>query len=424
MPDYPQPLDAPPKKKKDPLGDYFGQPVKQTQLAPPPPPAPPPAPAATNVGTAATAPAAPAAPHRQTPGNFTNFNRVIAANKDVSNREAQAYGQRAKMGAEKAQQSLDALRARFGAGVAAGTVQGTGGEAGQLELYKHSSDGTGPAAEELLAKGEARYGGPGSIEDTSYITDPQSRAIAEAQNQATYADSLSSEQNLGALGDEGGIQALIQEQNQLGNKGTSRFSSNLIGQAGRKDFDALRARFNPDADMTKAVTDSATQANAAEELSKKNAGEWTAAGDYQGRVDAEMAKVQKRQDEIDAADAANAATNKSWQDDFNATDKGDGRLAAKSIFEYLDPINYVSGGKRGVGMKFFGDTFGEDYKGNISWQDSPLDKDVYSQMDAEQWNELSGLTGVAQRNWINRRAAELKNGTGRKRGTYVSAHPK
>ncbi len=405
MPDYGQPV-AQPKKKKDPLADYFGQ-QAQPAPAPPPPPAPPPAPAPTNVGTAATNGAAPAAApqRRQAPGTFTNFNRVIAANKDVSNREAKAYGERATQNANQAQRSLDALRARFGAGVKAGTVAGTGGEAGQLELYKHSSDGLGPTADELTAKGEASYAGPQGLGEIDGVKD-------------VYGQTLAAEENLGALGSHGGLQALIQDQNQMGTKGTSALSSSLIGQAGRGDFDALRARFHPETAIADAEKASADEAKAAGELSQKNAGEWTAAGDYQRRVDAEIEKNNKKQAAMEADDASKAATEKKWQDDFNATDKGEGRLAAKSIFENLDPINWFGGGKRSAPMNELGKMGGEDFKGNISWIDSPLDRDVYSQMDDEQWNELSGLTGIAQRNWINQRAAELKNGTGRKRGTY------
>lgn len=109
-----------------------------------------------------------------------------------------------------------------------------------------------------------------------------------------------------------------------------------------------------------------------------------------------------------------------WEDDFKATDKGWGRTGAKQIFEQLDPLNYFFGGKRNDVMNMLGNTFGEDFKGNISWEDTAQDRDVYSQMDAEQWEELSKLTSVGQRNWIKQRGWDLANGRGRPRGKFQS----
>ena len=113
--------------------------------------------------------------------------------------------------------------------------------------------------------------------------------------------------------------------------------------------------------------------------------------------------------------------NNQWRKDFESTDKGDARLAAKGIFENVDPLSWFGGGKRSVGQQFLGSSIGnEDFMGNISWTDNPQDRDVYSQMDERQWKELSGLSAVGQRNWIKTRAQELASNTGAPRGQFVS----
>ncbi len=261
--------------------------------------------------------------------------------------------------------------------------------------------GGGLTSEQMLANAGKSYDGPMGL------------GIQGIED--TYASTLAAQQNLDAIGSQEGLQSLVG-----GQEGNARLSGALIGNAGRKDFDALRARFNPDGDLDKAEKDAMAQATAARDTSKKNAAEWKTLGDQtKGEEDAEAARRkafhQKQEDE-----AAQLEADKKWQADWNATDKGDGRLVAKSVFEYLDPLNYIGGGQRSAGMKFFGDLGHENYAGNISWLDNADDKLVYSQMDAAQWEELSRLTGPAQRNWINQRYAELYNKTGRPRGTYQS----
>jgi hypothetical protein len=420
-PGYGQPIDVDEEARKqksaeNPLVKYFGadSPTKTpaapvTQAAP----AAPAATQATNVGPGANTGAA--AQRRPAPTSFTNFSRVQGANKDASTRQAQQYGARATLAGTQAQTSLGALKARFGGQLAAGTVAAPGeadGPGYDPDNPNADSNGiVGPASDLAYANAEKGYTGPAGLGEIEGVDD-------------TVASMLGAQQGLNALGDDaGGMQALIQQQNPQGTEGTSKLSAALVGSAGRKDFDALRARFNPEADFDKADAEAMAQATAAGESSTANAGAWRELGDKSKvREDAMSAQAEAARKK-DAEDAATREKDKQWQADFAATDKGEARLGAKTVFEYLDPINYVSGGKRGFGMKFLGDTFGEDYKGNISWTDSPLDKDVYSQMDAAQWDELSQLTGVAQRNWINRRAAELKNKTGRARGTYQGHRP-
>ncbi len=408
------------KKREDPLADYFGGQPK----------APPPAPVQqmqTQVAPAQMASpnmaqpsntAQPAVQRRPGPTGFTNFNRVIAANKDVSNREAAAYGQRAQQNAQQARTSLDALRKRFGEGVAAGTLGGPemgfaqqpADGAGLVGESTRATMGGGLNSDQMLANAQAGYTGPAGLAELEGSGD-------------VYGSALGAEQNLNALGTEEGLQSLIQQQNQGGNQGTSQLSSALIGNAGRGDFNALRERFNPQTDADTAEKEAQGQAKAAGETSKANAAKWgTLAGETK-------AKEKAAADQAEALaqggreKEAKAKADEKWKRDFAHTDKGMERAVGKGIFEYLDPLNYIGGGKRGVGMNWLGKTFGEDFKGNISWTDNKQDRDVYSQMDAPQWEELSGLTASAQRNWIDKRAVELAQGKGRPRGTYQSLRP-
>lgn len=282
MPPNEEPFDenGQPRKRavaKDPLADYFGG----KPAAPPPAPPPPAdpnvrgAPPATNVGSGATpANNTGSQTEQPQPTGFTNFNRVIAANKSVSDREANDYGRRAQRNVDAASQSLDALRARFGAGVRDGTVgaaqagfaaQPTSGD-GLLGESTRPVMGGGLSSDQMYANGALNYSGPGGLGDATGAAD-------------TYGKTLGAEQNLAALGTEGGLQALIQKQNTDGSEGTSSLSSALIGNAGRGDFDALRARFHPENDIKTAETDAETQAKAAGALSKKNANDWNALAD-------------------------------------------------------------------------------------------------------------------------------------------------
>lgn len=409
------PVDDEVRKKKqaeNPLAQYFGgqshppaQPVAPTPRQPTPQAAPA-APAATNVGNAANT-------ARPGPTNFTNFSRVQAANRDVSKREATAYGDRAAIKADKAKQALDALRARFSHGVNAGTVgaaeagfagQPTSGD-GLLGESTRPTMGGGLTSDQMYANADKAYTGPAGLGEIDGAD-------------ATVTDMLGAEQNLNALGGEEGLRALIQAQNGAGGEGTSGLSSALIGGAGRKDFDALRARFHPQTDFDAADTAAISEAKTAADTSKKNAADWRTLGDTTKGVEEQAAAAAAAAEKRKTDAASKAKLDKQIADDFRATVKDEGTLGAKTLFEYLDPTNYIGGGKRSAGMDWLGKTFGEDYRGNISWQNTPLDRDVFSQMDDAQWAELSGLTGVAQRNWINTRAAQLKNGTGRPRGTY------
>lgn len=401
------------KAAENPLAQYFGGNQAQAKPAQTPPAQTQPAPA----------PAVPAAPptntgagaQRQQPTGFTNFSRVQAANRDVSRREAAAYGAKAESNASAAQRSLAALRARFGAQVDAGTVAGTtaapheGALMGPLDpmsgLPVQPTDNL--TVEQMYEKAGQEYSGPGGLGDIEGVDD-------------TYAQTLAADQNLNALGDDAGLQALIREGSGVG-RGTSAFSSGLIGSAGRKDFDALRARFSPEGDIEKAETESAAQARAAGDLSAKNAGDWRAFGDATQADNDRKAKEAEDAAAKAKADGDAAAKEQDLDARFEEAMKHDADDLMNSNFEsfntVFNPITQVAGqlGARDpiqdYGTKLLSPASSAASGGGhrkIWWK--PEHKEVFRQMDDEQWNELRNLPQSAQARWLDTRADEVKRG--------------
>ncbi len=399
-----------------------GAPIGQPNAPQPPPQAATPAAPATNTGAGANTGNA-AAQHRQAPTGFTNFSRVQAANRDVSQREAAAHGARATAKANAAQQSLEALRARFGAQVDAGTVPSatnpTPAAPGALNnLDPMSGVPIGPVADrplvfdrstaEMYGEGAKEYSGPGGLGDVEGVGD-------------TYAATLAADENLGLLGDDAGLQELIEERSG-GNKGSSAFSSGLIGSAGRKDFDALRARFNPEGDIERAETESVAQADAARGTSKANAAEWNRLGDE------ETARQKAATDDYDRQVAEKAAGDKKKKEGAEFEAKWQGAMAhdlddtMNSNFEsfnsVMSPLTQVMGqlGMRDAihdyGTNLLSPSSGSQSGGGsrkIWWQ--PEHKEVYRQMDDSQWSELRALPQAAQARWLDTRKRELETGS-------------
>jgi hypothetical protein len=287
------------RKPNDPLVDYFGgtqakpqQP--QTSAVPPPPttPARTPQPS-TNVGQQAPAqqpvsgtPVAPAPPaaslpppppgQNPAPTNFVNYQRYFNANRDVSQRTAGRLQTEAQQKAIQAQARLQAAQRDFQQKVAAGTLQGPGSGA-QL-------------TPEEMARAAAGYTGPGGLSE------------AEGYQQAVEAAQAAG-QNLAQLGDDAGVQALLER---TGGPG-SKFAASLAGTAGRRGFDALRATFNP------AKDGQAADAAAAKQVADATAASSAAAGQWQN---AEAAKKQRDEEQAAQAerDAARAAAQKQAAD--------------------------------------------------------------------------------------------------------------
>lgn len=378
-----------PKKKRDPLAERFTPPAPDAQqVAPPAQAKTPVAPAATNVGTAA--------PVRQQPTGFTNFSRVQAANRDVSNREAAGYAQRAQQNAEMAAQRRADLAERFGGQVAAGTVGGV------------TADGD-------VGNADKTYSGPGGLGDLEGI-------------EGVYDSTLGAQQNLDALGSDAGTSALLQQRNQFNGSGNNALSGALIGSAGRKDFDALRARFHPDADMVSAEKNAAELAAKAKTDSEANAKAW---GSEKERRDAEKAKAEQVTTDANAERDAKvkkindeAAFEAKWAAAQGSNTEDEVNRAFGSFNSIMSPITQVAEntgnrdpiadwgrktlnpllnkGQAGVNS---GSTTGQ----KIWWQ--PQHKEVYRQMDAGQWAELNSLPPQAQQGWLEQRRQEIAAGT-------------
>ncbi len=236
-------------------------------------------------------------PHQrnQAPTDFVNFSRRFGANKDVAQREAAGYGRQAEHAAGAAQGALKAAQGNFAAGVNTGTVGAAPNNTGWVntgpvaDLHAGATDydtppGPTPAApsgprttiEEMLAKAGQQYTGPAGLDTVD--------ATKTAQT---------AQQQLEALKDPNGIQALV-SQRPSGSHGADALSGALIGSAGRQQFDALRAKFNPNKDLLDAQKVAVETAKKAKETSDANAKGWGA----------NAAAAQAVKDENDASAAA------------------------------------------------------------------------------------------------------------------------
>lgn len=267
----------------------------------------------------------------QAPTGFVNFQRRFNANRDVAKREADKYTAKVQGSAETARNDLQKSQAGFASGVNTGTVQGPGGapstntgaaavpplnaapvapatQAGAPPAWNQppagpkstpeqiawdnarfladkgqgvvpsgprppdaptvASPATGPAGPtmaEMLAKARQQYSGPNGLDDKSAATS----ALAAQQQLnllgSNRAAGISAESNLGTL---------INESGPSGDDGADNLSAALVGSAGRKQFDALRAKFNPNKELADAQAAAIATAKKAKEDSTKNASEW------------------------------------------------------------------------------------------------------------------------------------------------------
>lgn len=245
---------------------------------------------------------------RGAPTDFVNFSRRFNANADVAKREADKYATQATNAAGKAANSLQAAQTTFANGVNTGSVapppgsnapsatntgaaipvlppvamptastsQALEGESTRpaaqqqaltSESTKPSADASGYSLADLLAKAGQKYTGPEGLSG-----DTQKQAIGDAY----LAD-----QQLNLLGNKynkdtgtSGIQTLVNENPYSGSTGSDALSGALIGAAGRQNFDALRARFNPNKDLIDAQDKAIETAADAKTQSQANADAW------------------------------------------------------------------------------------------------------------------------------------------------------
>lgn len=442
------------------------QPAVETTAQTPPAKKPQAAAPTTNVGGGAVAPQTQPATaqlalppqqvqqqHAAAPTDFTNYQRYFNANADTAQRTAGEIGGRAALKSAQAAKALQDSQAQFDQAAAAGTVG-----AFDPGTHQEMADPNGIAAgsiydvannqmssAELAAKADGTYTGLGSLGDTTNIGN-------------AYSAALGAQQNLDALGSEPGLQALIQEQNPQGDAGTSKLSAGLVNAAGRGDFDKLKAAFNPQANLDKAVTDSGAKADAAAALSAKNADEWARQAGIKGtqeQNDQALAqqKAKAAQDGLDATtkarlsqvptdqnqmknplygvDLSNPAEVKARSDEFakyqeamHLTDANQVDRTFDDVNAALSPISWFAGGAgkadpiHAAGVKTYGNTGQASQTGStsgipIGWDRfGPAGFWVWRSMTADDWNTLNSkpptsITGNDQQGWIRTRLQQL-----------------
>ncbi len=290
----------------------------------------------------------------------------------------------------------------------------------------------------MLAKAGQTYSGPEGLDTTQASQD------AEAANQ-----------QLNAIGSAGGVQALV-NQGQSGTAGADALSGSLINAAGRKDFDGLRARFNPSKDILDAQKAAGETAKKAKADSETNAKAWgsqaQAAKATKDEMDANNAKndaaAKANREKPGAADPV-ATTPEEMQDPRYGIDKTNPQAVAKRAGEMaefqkamatnasdhirsgLSDASIVSrlweaggggndpftGAAQGLHMKTEGDK-PNDSGGigqHIWWK--PGHFYVYQQMTPDQWQELRSLTPRQQGTWLDSKAEQLRSDARLKKAT-------
>lgn len=452
------------KAAENPLVSYFsGQPSQKAPqaAAAQAPAAPPPAanqtaaqPRSTNVGQQAVTNMAPQQGQQVQPGQakpatgaggFTNYAQYFNANKDAAGRTSAAIAGQTALKAAQARKALEDQQAKFSQDVAAGTVgaydagthQQLADPNGIEPGTQHEVANTQMSTDALAAQGQRAYTGPGGLGDEA--------GIAGAYDKANAA-----QQNLNALGAEGGVQALIQGDNPQGNAGTSRFSAGLVGEAGRGAFDALRAHFNPQQELDAAAKASGAQSDAAKALSAKNADEWARQAGVQGTAEANAQALQQQKSQADAA-ALSAASQKALStlppagqesnvmagltpgtpeykqrgaelDAFNAATKTNTGDDARDVLNALSPSQGISeaiGNRNPLGDYFTGtyhpgegSASGSTHGDHIPWGQATSNPTqafwVYRQMTPAQWQEINSLPHNGQKEWIAKRLQQIR----------------
>ncbi len=176
------------------------------------------------------------------------------------------------------------------------------GQAAIAEQGGGAGRAPGMSIEEMLANAWKKYSGPAGLDTEGALTD----------------DTLAADQQLDAITSEGGIQELVNRGGNSGSTGSDAMSGALIGAAGRQNFDALRAKFNPNKDLHDAQDKAMKTAKDAKGQSEQNASAW-------GKMAGAAAKTKA---ELDAANEANdaAAADRRGADDaagMSAADAAD-----------------------------------------------------------------------------------------------------
>jgi hypothetical protein len=171
------------------------------------------------------------------PGGYEGFDAYFNANKGAAQASAGRYADQARQSVTAAQQALQTTQGDFQQQTAAaGTNVGAGAT-------------PGPEA-------------PGSLGDVSSF-----QSAADKANKASETLNQLGLVGLGGLSangtPRGDLSTLVSQHNPGSSSGANALSASLIGSAGRRQFDALDAQFNPTNDLNKAVVQSGLDAKAA-----------------------------------------------------------------------------------------------------------------------------------------------------------------
>jgi hypothetical protein len=201
------------------------------------------------------------------PGGYEGFNAYFNANKATSKASADKYAGQAQQSVAGAQQALqktqndfnsqlNASQAPTNVGVAAGPRPvSTPGAPG---AYGTTTNIGGSAPQPPAPQT------PGSLGDISSFQTAADKANAAKETLGQLG--LAGFGGLDANGvPRGDLQTLVAKENPGTSRGADLLSANLIGSAGRQQFDALNAQFNPQKDLAEATLKSAAQSKAAQD---------------------------------------------------------------------------------------------------------------------------------------------------------------
>ena len=196
---------------------------------------------------------------------FVNFQNYFQANKGTAQAGADKYAGQVKNTATQANDALENATMQFNKESQAGTVAAPNTNVGPSVANRRGTN-YDPASAANAANGS--YTGPAAITGVSNFQN----AVDKANTAENQLNALAGPVGTGGLGANGQVRGDISTLTAPNNTtpGANNFSANLIGSAGAQQFQALRAHFNPNKDLAKAVTDTTAAGTAAKAKSDAN----------------------------------------------------------------------------------------------------------------------------------------------------------
>jgi hypothetical protein len=402
-------------------------------------------------GVGMGAPAAPSSAPAQAaptsnPGQFINFERYIAANKDGAKKTADGLAGDVEKAGSDVQKGLGAAQTKFGAGVEAGNpfpVTATAQSAmsarptaaprqvvttpaPSTSLRTLGSDYGVPAidsskapqqgsitADQARAEGKKSYTGPSSLDQDSGWGD----LLSKAQTGASKAN---------LLGSEEGIQTSLKNKvHGPYTQGQSMLDTALAQNAGGRRFGELKSKYGGLSKMLEGANVTSTgQADAARIRTGEIAGNYGKAAD-----DYETEKAAKQKAILAELKFPGSTVKQDFVADINTWAPKDEAHAKKQTFKdytTLRPEDYVRGvGKMLSPADLLADALGlpapidvrtnmyENGTGlnsNRSKELTSKDGDVYQSMTQAELDALEKMPVKAQKEWVEARRKQLRGG--------------